>query len=918
VPEVSRYTGRYPDQFKKTDVRGFVVSSSSLRLTLIGSAVVALVLPEPSWAVIEEVIVTAQKREESVQDVPIAVTAFDEEAMKAKQISGFADMRFSAPNVSFSKTNFNGSNFQIRGVGTNLIAASSDSGVGIHVNEVPLIAPLLFETEYFDVEQIAVLRGPQGTLYGRNSTGGAVNMITRTANTEDIEGSIEGQYGDYEHKKITGAINIPIAEQLALRLAGLWLKRDGYTDNLYTGNDVDGRDQYSVRGSLRWEPGEDTTIDLMVSYFDEDSTRTRSQKTMCHNDPSGLLGCLPDRLDYDLPNPTSQLSNMLASTRVLGPALGIFPFGSNARSPNPSDMREVYADRSPTYESDETLVTLHVEHELAEHTVALVAGYQDTSVLSQMDFLWNVGRDISLPGALPLVAPKTYAERFGDGLLPMSAPSGTSTGVVGGHVESRLPRLEAYDQSNQDSEQYSLELRLQSDYDGAFNFLLGGFWMDVDLHNQYWVFANGFDYLALVVPAIFGQDGSGWVAPMFNTSTDSYGIESTAVFGEIYYQLTSDLKLTLGGRYTTDSKDIKDRQFLLNRDAVTTARLFQPLDADLPITVPQRDTDDEWKEFTGRAVLDWALSDETLLYASFSRGYKGGGFNPPFDPQQFPDQKPDFEPEFVNAFEIGAKNTLFDNRLQANFSAFLYDYQDMQISKIVNRTSFNENTDAEIYGFEAEALFVPDIHWMFNVNLAYLHTEIGDFQTVDTRDPTAGRGDVTLIKDVSNTSNCVVHHNGAPAPAIDPFSKCYTDINGTGLKDLLPAPYTVDTGVSVDLDGNQLQNAPEWSLSLGAQYTFILPQNYALSLRVDYYWQDDMYGRVFNRPIDRIEDWDIWNAQANLRSPDESWYLRAYVKNVRDDDNAVGMYVTDPSSGLFTNVFTIEPRTYGLAMGYYF
>jgi outer membrane receptor protein involved in Fe transport len=500
----------------------------------------------------------------------------------------------------------------------------------------------------------------------------------------------------------------------------------------------------------------------------------------------------------------------------------------------------------------------------------------------------------------------------------MSAPSGTSTGVVGGHVESRLPRLEAYDQSNQDSEQYSIELRLQSDYDGAFNFLLGGFWMDVDLHNQYWVFANGFDYLALVVPAIFGQDGSGWVAPMFNNSTDSYGIESTAVFGEIYYQLRSDLKLTLGGRYTIDSKDIKDRPFLLNRDAATTARLFQPLDADLPITVPQRDTDDEWKEFTGRAVLDWALSDETLLYASFSRGYKGGGFNPPFDPQQFPDQKPDFEPEFVNAFEIGAENTLFDNRLQANFSAFFYDYQDMQISKIVNRTSFNENTDAEIYGFEAEALFVPDIRWMFNANLAYLHTEVGDFRSVDTRDPTAGRGDVTLIKDVSNTSNCVVHHNGAPAPAIDPFSKCYTDVNGTGLKDLLPAPYTVDTGVSVDLEGNQLQNAPQWSLSLGGQYTFILPQNYALSLRVDYYWQDDMYGRIFNRPIDRIEDWDIWNAQANLSSPDESWYLRAYVKNIGDDDNVVGMYVTDPSSGLFTNVFTIEPRTYGLAVGYYF
>ena len=196
-------------------------------------------------AQLEEIFVTAQKRAESVQDVPIAITAFDETAMQARQITGFADMRFAAPNVSYSKTNFTGNNFQIRGVGTNLIAASSDSGVGVHINEVPLISPRLFETEYFDVEQVAVLRGPQGTLYGRNSTGGAVNMITRTASPDKLEGNIEGQLGNYHHRKVNGAVNIPIGDQFAARFAALWLERDGYTENTYTGNDVDGWDQYA-------------------------------------------------------------------------------------------------------------------------------------------------------------------------------------------------------------------------------------------------------------------------------------------------------------------------------------------------------------------------------------------------------------------------------------------------------------------------------------------------------------------------------------------------------------------------------------------------------------------------------------------------------------------------------------------------
>ncbi len=862
-------------------------------------------------AQLEEVIVTAQKRAESAQDVPIAITAFDADALTAKQITGFADMRFAAPNVSYTKANFTGNNFAIRGVGTNLVAASADNGVGVHINEVPLISPRLFETEYFDVEQVSVLRGPQGTLYGRNSTGGAVNMITNKASIDDgLTGNFEGQYGNYDHTRANGFINVPLGDQFAMRFAGLWLDRDGYTDNLYTGNNIDGRDQYALRSSFNWSPGEKTTFDLMVSYFDEDSTRTRSQKIMCHNDPSALLGCLPDKLDFDQPNPSSTLANILSSDAVLGP-LGAFQFGSNERSLSPRDYRKVYADRDPKYEADETLVILQMNHQLDNYTLSGIASYQDTTVDSQMDYQWNVGPQTDIPALFPVVAPESYAARFTEG-WPISGPSKNSTGSIGGHINDVSPGFEAYDQSNQNTTQYTLEGRILSDFEGPWNFLLGGFYMDVDIDNQYWVFATGFDYFSpAYAAAVLGQDGAGWVAPQFNNTTDDYTIESEAIFGEVYYQFTDTLKLTVGARYTIDSKEIKDRQFLLNRDATTNAPIIQALDADLPIPVAQRDTDKEWKEYTGRIVLDWNMSEDSLVYGSISRGYKGGGFNPPFDPIEFPGTATEFEPEFVYAYEVGFKNTLLNNTLQANLTAFYYDYQDMQISKIVNRTSFNENTDAEIYGAETEFVYAPDEHWLLNANVAYLHSEAVGFESIDTRDPTAGNPDVTLIKDLSNASNCIVDLDPATFAAVvgSQFSSCSA---------LTEAGLPVSGGISQDLDGNQLQNSPEWSVSIGGQYTFILPRDYQLSMRVDYYWQDSMYARLFNLPVDKIDSWDVWNAQANLSAPENNWYVRAFVRNIMDDSNLVGMYLTDPSSGLFTNVFTIEPRTYGLAVGYNF
>ena len=331
-----------------------------------------------------------------------------------------------------------------------------------------------------------------------------------------------------------------------------------------------------------------------------------------------------------------------------------------------------------------------------------------------------------------------------------------------------------------------------------------------------------------------------------------------------------------------------------------------------------------FNEFTGRFGFDLKPGwfDDSTLYAFYSRGYKAGGFNPPLDRSlpQFAGTPEVYDPEFVNAFEVGSKNVLAGGRVQANLTAFYYQYDALQVSKIVARTSVNENVDANIYGLEGEFVFSPATDLLIDANFAYLKTEIKDFSSIDPRDPSNGDPAWTIIKDISDGSNCVlataalptargVRAGAAGSVVGGPFGFC-----GTMAANGLP----VQDGIAADLDGNSLQGTPEWSFKVGAQYTFHLGSTMNLTTRADYYWRDEFYARIFNRPIDKIDAWDVVNAQVELGSASNSWFVRGYVYNLMDDDNITGMYVTDASSGLFTNVFALDPRTYGLVLGFRF
>ncbi|OZA78449.1 MAG: TonB-dependent receptor, partial [Caulobacter sp. 39-67-4] len=213
--------------------------SSRLRslLAMGASAAVLAAVATPALAqasgqqttVIEELVVTAQKKEEALQDVPIAVSAFSQDTLEAQKIDGGPNLQLAIPNVSFAKSNFTNSfNFQIRGIGARAVGSSADAGVGVHLNNAPQQSGNLFEAEFYDMERVEVLRGPQGTLYGRNATGGVVNLITAKP-TDMFEGMVRAEVGNYGTQKVRGMVNLPIfGDKLAVRAAGAYLKRDGF------------------------------------------------------------------------------------------------------------------------------------------------------------------------------------------------------------------------------------------------------------------------------------------------------------------------------------------------------------------------------------------------------------------------------------------------------------------------------------------------------------------------------------------------------------------------------------------------------------------------------------------------------------------------------------------------------------------
>ena len=219
---------------------------------------------------IETVSVTAEHRREDLQAVPMAVSAFTADDIAARRLEGVRDIQFATPGVNFSKNNFTSSNFSIRGVGTQVISSDSEYGVAFNLDDVYYAVPPIDAAQFYDLERIEVLRGPQSTLYGRGATGGAFNLFSARPRLDAAAADISLGYGNYNAAEVKGMVNVPLVDgQLGFRLAGDWVRHDGYASNVFGGGAaprVDSRDLWSMRALVRWQPLADTTIDLIASH----------------------------------------------------------------------------------------------------------------------------------------------------------------------------------------------------------------------------------------------------------------------------------------------------------------------------------------------------------------------------------------------------------------------------------------------------------------------------------------------------------------------------------------------------------------------------------------------------------------------------------------------------------------------------
>ncbi len=973
-------------------------------------------------ASVETVVVTSSKIKGDIQTVPIAITALSQEQLTSRQIAGGPDLVKEVPNLTFSKTNFTGYNIQIRGIGTQAISVTTDPAVAVAFNDIPFLRNHFFEQEFYDVGQVEVVRGPQGTLYGRNATAGVVNVISAKP-TDQFEAMLSADWGNYSNRRYEGMVNIPLVDdRLDLRVAGEWTKRDGYTFNQTTGNQTDGRDLWSTRVTIGWKPVHNMQVYAIWEHFQENDDRLRSGKQLCKKDPGltnvdGLdipsfpgttipplerafvqawlsQGCLPVSLysseAFETPNgqtlPFIALGEFLAGG-ASGPYGRMFnTIDPYANQTQPRDLRTIQSLIDPHYRAKNDTLELNADFAITPTlTLTSQTGYNK-------DFLWStedLNRFDTAPGLFAAGLEGLY------GAPSPIYPDGTycdpQLGCSASMVGQDLSRERAW--------QFSQEVRLASNFTGPFNFSVGANYLHYQTNEDYFVFFNAITAIAqlgqrmgpgdyttchpiggppsFVIPpepvlsrlpsffgggiyAINGVFGCSNISiggrsfgvyidpnpiPSINglghnyfRSENPYHLSSYAGFGEAYYQLTPELKLTAGLRWTDDQKtfwEIPSWTYLLGGGYPITGVVNQ-----------------EWKEWTGRGVVNWTpkldFTDQTLVYASYSRGYKGGGANPPrpeneFTAAQSVAHPATFDPEFVNAYELGTKNTLLDGAMTVNGDIFYYDYKGYQISQIVDRTSINYNFDAKIHGAELEASYEPIPGLKFSFTGGYEHTRVNNGQSsIDLMDRTLGTPGWAVLKPFPSTpSNCILPTavikqillNGGSFPDVlgGGLSGACDFIYSTGglihvfndhsvtsalaITGFDPADYPEinnGEGFAKDLSGNELPNAPHFTTSLAADWTLPVSEDWAATIHGDFYWQSQSFARIYNdRPYDKLRGYSNVNLALILTSA-SGWQVMGYLKNVFDTTAITGAFLFSDDTALTTNVFTTDPRLFGV------
>jgi iron complex outermembrane receptor protein len=593
---------------------------------------------------LEEVVVTAERREVNLQNVPISATVLTAAALAAQGVDNIVELQQVAPSVAINT--YNRSTFiNIRGVGIGQSAPTSNPGVAYYIDGAFIPHEQFIAQSFFDIESIEVLRGPQGTLTGQNSTGGAIYVRTPAPNTEGFSGVIDQTIGDYDWSRTVGAVNVPISDSLALRVSGVYDTRGSFTDNIGPSPSEPGSgDDRAVRAALRYRPSDGATIDLRYEWFERetDYNAVKNRNDLVTRDP--------------------------------------FTIEEDARS---------FLNQDGYRASLEARVDLSESIQLRALT-----SYFDADNEDQAD-------GDRTATALP---------------VPPNLPTnGANTAAFPGRVGLTRQGLQTW----------VSELNLLSTGDAPLQWVVGAFYMDEESPVE--VLRDNRNTQDFV------QSNSTIRAKAFN--------KSKSAFGQIDYRFAAAWAVDVGLRYSDDQQDY-----------TRTALPGPPPPGCFPCTNVAAST-----ETTGRVGLKYFASENLMLYATASKGYKAGGVN--LDPRLA-----SFEPETNKVGELGLKSTLAGGRLRLNGALFYSDYDGIQLSALTpvgTPPALLPNTlnaaPAEIYGAELELTGQFD-RLGFNVGVSALNSEFTE--------------DAVLTDSQTNTNRLV------PEGSVVPFAPELTATGG--------------------------------------------------------------------------------------------------------------------------------------------
>jgi iron complex outermembrane receptor protein len=858
-----------------------------------GSAIASIILsgailPAPSFArdgVLEEVIVTARKRAEDIQDVPISVSAYTGAQLRDAGITNLKDLGYQTPGVQIDQSS--SAQIWIRGIGQRDDGARLDSPVGVYIDGLYIPRKDGQLMDLMDVQSVQVLRGPQGTLFGKNTTAGAI-LVTTNGPEDELSGFVDTRLGNYNRADFKASANVPlIGDTLLSKVTFSSVNRDGYQHNVTTGQDTASEDRNAGALQLRWNASDDVTADFMGYYGrvreKQASTNCRFMHGSSYNDQDSLFG---NRI---LPGDTTPVDGF---------------------NDNTTPVRPGFVAQSQTYQ------------DACEKSEALTKDYQVTSdipiafnldnTILGLTVYWDIHEDLSLKS----ITGYSDQKKFGNA----GNPDNDATHLP---ISARYRK----DGSPSKREHWSQEFQLNGvAFNEKLDYTFGLFAMEEKID-------DGTDTSSGWSTGDFIPDQNVLVVNDPNAEQGTYELTNTtyAAFFQGSYDVTDNLEFTAGVRWTSEKRESNVKLNLLDQDAFkstalaslagvpginasllipgsplillvdpdvifaqdifTTINAQFPHDADgQPIyqLIPaemikpdiQNDASETWDEVTPMASLayhfddDWvdnSFIDNAMVYFTYAGGFKSGTFEPIGI-----DGQATVEPEKVENFEVGFKINMLDDSMRLNGAIFRTNFDDMQLRQVVldsggtPRVVLRNASKTRIDGMELE--------WMWSPIPNLLLIATGSYN------------DYQYLKFEESQLNTISLLNQQPLPVSDRSNEPFAEV-------------------------------PKQTYSLAVQYTFETEYG-AFTPRLDYSYTDDIFmgldaGAGQHEDQSTFDSYGLINARIGWISANGHYEAAVYGTNITDELYYMGAAAVGDSTGNFM-VTTAPPRMYGLELRYNF